>query len=440
MNATTSRPRIALYCHDTVGLGHTRRQLALAHELAKHHAGADLLLLTGNPEAALLPAPDRTDVVTLPTVTKAVDGSYVPRRLGTDLDAVVGLRRAILTAALTSFSPDLLIVDKVPQGLCGELLQSLEVLRGSTRMVLGLREVLDDTATTRAEWLTGGTEDVIREYYDEVWVYGDPSVFDPTKEYGWGGDTVAKTVQLGYLGRSAPAGLARQTPAGLVTQTPAGLVTQTPTGSARLCDLSARYVLCQMGGGADGLALAEAFLNASLPDGYEGVVLTGAYLPAHDRLRLESLAAAGGHRRVIGFTDQAEDWLVSASAVVSMGGYNSTVEILSGEVPALVVPRIYPRTEQLIRAQSLAATGALDVLVPGELSPARIGDWLAAVLNTPRPQRQPTPTPQPAPKPETGHGSIRDRMLRARAGLDLNGLETLAHRTDNLIGVSHHAA
>ncbi|MGO3153054.1 MAG: glycosyltransferase family protein [Galactobacter sp.] len=418
MNATTPRPRIALYSHDTVGLGHTRRQLALAHELARHHAGADLLLVTGNPEATLLPAPDRTDVVTLPTVTKAADGSYVPRRLGSDLESVVGLRSAILTAALTSFSPDLLIVDKVPQGLCGELLQSLEALRGRTRMVLGLREVLDDTATTRAEWLTGRTEDVIRDYYDEVWVYGDPSVFDPAKEYGWGTDTVAKTVQLGYLGRLTPAGSARQTPA----------------GSARPHELPNRYVLCQMGGGADGLALAEAFLSASLPDGYEGVVLTGAYLPAHDRLRLESLAAAGGHRRVIGFTDQAEDWLLSASAVVSMGGYNSTVEILSGKVPALVVPRIHPRTEQLIRAQSLAATGALDVLVPNELTPERIGDWLAAVLNTPGPQPQPTPTPQ------TGHGSIPDRMLRARSALDLNGLQTLAHRTDNLIGVSHHAA
>ena len=44
-----------------------------------------------------------------------------------------------------------------------------------------------------------------------------------------------------------------------------------------------------------------------------------------------------------------------AGSLVSMGGYNSVIEILSAGVPALIVPREVPRVEQLLRATRLAA-------------------------------------------------------------------------------------
>ena len=47
--------------------------------------------------------------------------------------------------------------------------------------------------------------------------------------------------------------------------------------------------------------------------------------------------------------------VVDASAVVSMGGYNSVAEILTTNTPALLVPRDRPRQEQLIRARALQA-------------------------------------------------------------------------------------
>jgi predicted glycosyltransferase len=415
MSATASDVRIALYSHDTVGLGHTRRQLAIAEALSNHFRGAQLLLITGNPEAGRLPAPERLDLVTVPTVTKAADGRYVPRRLGLDLDEVIGLRRAIVTAALETFAPDLLIVDKVPQGLGGELLPALERLRGRTTVVLGLREVLDDPESTRASWLADGVEQVIRDHYDEVWVYGDRDVFDPATEYGWGPEVTAKTAYLGYLGR----GTAMPDDGGPATDSVGGPVPIRPAEAPE-----GDYVLCQTGGGADGEALARAFLEADLPSGCTGVVLTGPYLPVRQRNRLHALAERTGRHRVLGFTDEAEAWLGSAAAVVSMGGYNSTVEILSGATPALIVPRVHPRREQLIRAASLQATGALDLLSPEQVTPAGLGAWIAEAL---------------APD-ETRPPHLRERMLHARSRLNLSGLTALLNRTDTLIGASDHAA
>lgn len=60
-----------------------------------------------------------------------------------------------------------------------------------------------------------------------------------------------------------------------------------------------------------------------------------------------------------------------------MGGYNSVCEVLSLGRPALIVPRVRPRAEQVIRAERLAAQGLIGMLHPDELSPGALGRWLA---------------------------------------------------------------
>jgi predicted glycosyltransferase len=408
------RFRAALYSHDTVGLGHTRRQLAIAEAIAAAHPEVDLLLLTGNPEAARLPVPPRTDLITLPTVTKNAAGTYIPRRQGGALEDVLTVRSAVLAAALTAFAPDLLIIDKVPAGLGGELLGALEALRREgtgTRVVLGLREILDDAATVHREWARDSTLDVIREHIDEVWVYGDPSVFDTVREYDLPADIAARTMTLGYLGR-------RPRPRVLSSADP-------DLGPGSAAPPASPFVLCQLGGGQDAEAMARAFVAARLPDGHEGVLLTGPFLPAPVRRDLERLAAARsaahGRIRVREFTDAPEELLHAASAVVSMSGCNSSVEILGSTVPALLVPRTRPRTEQLTRARALAARGAVDVLAPsdpGGISAGALTDWLEAAV-----------VPGAAAAASA-----------ARARIDLDGLDAVAARTLSLIEEARHAA
>ena len=54
-----------------------------------------------------------------------------------------------------------------------------------------------------------------------------------------------------------------------------------------------------------------------------------------------------------------------------MGGYNTYCEILSFDRPALIVPRVAPRQEQLIRAQRASALGLVDMLLPRTACAAR---------------------------------------------------------------------
>ena len=139
------RRRVALYSHDTVGLGHLRRNLAIAGSLVVAPVPTEILLISGSRESVSFPIPAGVDFVTVPALAKR-DGSYVARSLSSSLDEVVDLRAAIIAAALSSFDPDVLVVDKVARGVCGELDLALRRLAdaGRTRRVLGLRDVLDD--------------------------------------------------------------------------------------------------------------------------------------------------------------------------------------------------------------------------------------------------------------------------------------------------------
>lgn len=194
--------RVAFYSHDTQGLGHVRRNSLLAAAMVAADPATSALLVSGAREAAALPLPDRTEVAVVPEVAKNRHGGYSSRRSLRSLDHVVALRTAALERALVDFAPHLLVVDKVSRGFGGELEQTLRRLRREhgTRTVLGLRDVLDDVETTQREWERSRTPDAIVSLYDQVWVYGDPAVFDPAEEYGWTDPVRARIRYTGYLG------------------------------------------------------------------------------------------------------------------------------------------------------------------------------------------------------------------------------------------------
>src|SRR5699024_5247092 len=135
------------------------------------------------------------------------------------------------------------------------------------------------------------------------------------------------------------------------------------------------YVLCLVGGGQDGAALAAAFAQAPLPPGHRGVLVTGPFLPGSDRARVHRLAAASGRMAVTDFAPDVIGLARGAAATVTMGGYNSVCETLDAPGPVLVAPRTTPRREQAVRADRLAVAGLVEVL-DGSPHPDQIGAWL----------------------------------------------------------------
>lgn len=412
--AGTSGPRIACYSHDTVGLGHIRRNIAVATSLINAWPDADALMLTGNPEATSLWLPPRTDVVTLPTVAKDRAGRYRSRTLNASLDNVVAIRAAVIEAAVTTFAPDLLIVDKVPVGVAEELAPTLRRLRADfdTRIVLGLREVLDDPVTTVAQWTAGASTAAIEEFYDAVWIYGDRRVYDPLVEYGLPITVADKAVFTGYLSADRFVDSAAATEAGS-------------------CAPTRPYLLCTVGGGQDGVALARTFAQTPLPAGHDGVVVCGPFMAEDDRAAVRAAAAANPAMTIRDFVPDLHHLIAGAAAVVSMAGYNSVCEILSCSRPALLVPRTSPRLEQLIRATRLTELGATDLMPLDRLAVADLASWVDQAVNR-------GPVTQRSQLDLDGLGRLPG--VAARLLPDLLRGELAAARSTRHRGVDHCAA
>ncbi len=68
------KPKILLYSHDTYGLGHLRRSLSIAGQIAHDLPQASQLLLTGSMVAGAFSLPPRLDLIKLPTLSKRSSG------------------------------------------------------------------------------------------------------------------------------------------------------------------------------------------------------------------------------------------------------------------------------------------------------------------------------------------------------------------------------
>jgi len=67
--------RIALYSHDTMGIGHMRRNLLIAQTLAHSPAPAAILLIAGAHELNAFGVPPGVDCLTLPSLRKEGNGN-----------------------------------------------------------------------------------------------------------------------------------------------------------------------------------------------------------------------------------------------------------------------------------------------------------------------------------------------------------------------------
>lgn len=361
--------RIALYSPGIVGLGHLRRNLVISQVLAESKLQSVNFMVTEAREASVFvnSMPPGMDCVTLPGLSKSADGICKPRYLDVPLKDVISLRARTIRAALKEFKPDLFIVDNLPRGAYRELDLTLKQIKavGHTRCILGLRDVLDEPWSVHRDWLRWKYEEAIRDYYDAIWVYGDPAVYNMIDEYRFPPGIASKIRFCGYLDQR------RRTE----------LTGRDGIDPFETLDLPpGRLMLCLVGGGQDGEVLAEAFALAELPPDACGVIVTGPFMSAPAQERLAQAAAKNPRLRVVKFIIEPTRLVARADRVVGMGGYNTVCEVLSFGKRALIVPRIKPRREQIIRAERLRDLGLIDMLAIDELNPQRLTEWLARDL------------------------------------------------------------
>lgn len=338
--------RLLIYSHDSFGLGHLRRCREIAHGLVEAFPNLSVLILSGSPIIGSFGFRARVDFVRMPGMIKLSNGEYSSHVLNIAADKTLELRAAIILETARIFDPDIFLVDKEPLGLRGEVRSTLELLQmRGTRLVLGLRDVMDDPDSLQPEWTRKGAHAALHDFYDEIWVYGLPQICDPLEGIELPNSVRRRMTYTGYLRRS-------------VSQ---------DAGSAVPLVGSAPYVLVTPGGGGDGEAMVDWVIRAyeTQPDlPHRALIVFGPFMQSEHqagfRQRIEALPSV----EAITFDAHMEALMAGASGVVAMGGYNTFCEILSFDKPAIIVPRSKPRLEQTIRAERAQELGLVSMLDP----------------------------------------------------------------------------
>jgi predicted glycosyltransferase len=365
---------ILMYSHDTYGLGHIRRTMAIASHLLGEHI--NILILTGSPIVGRFSFPERMDFVRIPGMIKKTNEEYLPLSIKIDPRHVLNIRKNIITATAKAFKPHLFIVDKEPLGLRKEVLPTLKWLKRcmpETRTILGLRDIMDDAVTVQEDWRRKGIYEILNQLYSEIWVYGNQKFYDPIQEYAIPNCISKKMLFTGYIPRKVPDKKA-------VRQL------RREQGIAK----DEKLVVVTTGGGGDGFAVMDKYLNMlesaseSLP--FKSVLITGPFMADRETKEVIERARRLGVR-THQFCRVMEKMLAAADLVVSMGGYNTVCEILSQGTPALIIPREVPRKEQLIRAQVLYNHNLVDYIPWHSLSPKILREKVLAILEHPEPYR-----------------------------------------------------
>src|SRR5213596_1642561 len=359
------------YSHDTYGLGHLRRTLALARYLRLRTPSLSQLIVPGSPVPHSFSLPAGADYVKLRSVVKVGADDYVPRSLGVPLAPIWNARRDIILSAARHFRPDAFIVDHTPAGLKGEVVPTLRALAEEsprrTRLILGLRDILDEAPRVRESWTGDGVYGLLDRYYDLILVYGQRDVYVVT-EYRLSPHAAARTRYVGYLRREPGA--------------------RPPEDIRRELDLRTdRLVVVTTGGGGDGYELLRAVLESlrgmARAPRFDCLLIGGPLMDPAEREIVVSTVRTLPNARFLEFTQDMASYIAAADVVVSMGGYNAVCEVLSAERPTVIVPRVRPRKEQLLRAQALQRRGVARMIHPAELSADLLLNEVTSLLDHP---------------------------------------------------------
>ncbi|MCP4185641.1 MAG: hypothetical protein GY761_20450 [Hyphomicrobiales bacterium] len=351
--------RILMYSHDTFGLGHFRRCRAIAHAIVEQFKGVSVVIISGSQIAGAFDFRARVDFVKIPSVIKLYNGEYDSISDHISIEEILMMRKQIIQRTAEVFKPDIFITDKEPLGLRGELEPTLEMLSATdTRVILGLRDVMDSPSAMQRDWDKDNTLEKIMQFYNRVWIYGPETFWQPLTGLEVDERLSNRILYTGFLRREMPS-----------------------IQQMELHHIPENFILVTTGGGGDGNTLMEQVLAArklDISSDYPLLMVLGPFMKSEYRERIRLSASALPNITVFDFEARMELLLERATAVVGMCGYNTFCEVLSFDKKALFVPRTHPREEQYIRASRARELSLCEMLTSEEASIPKV---LAQKLN-----------------------------------------------------------
>ncbi len=364
--------KILFYCQYLAGMGHLIRSTEIIRSLVQDF---EVCLINGGQLVRGFEFPPEARVIHLPAVwedgneLKAVDSSMT-------IDEVKERRKQKILAVLAKFQPDCIVTECFPfskHKLKFELVPMLKQAKSSQRdlaIVCSLRDLImtqpmSEEARTRRQQKVCR---LINRYYDLVLFHGDAQLLRLEDSFPLVDQLNCPVYYTGYV---APA------PQDNLLDTPEDIIS---------FNQSEPIIVASVGGGRHGYPLLKAILaanpiiQASLP--LKIYCFAGPFMEQSEFQQLQQAAADQDNVILRRFTPRLTEYMQQADLSVSLGGYNTIMNILQTKVRSLVLPSLneHQSDEQGIRAKKLAELGIINLLHREDLKPAVLAQKIIASL------------------------------------------------------------
>ena len=359
--------KIIQYCQHVLGIGHLYRSLEICRALSDH----EVVLVTGGPrvDAKL---PDHVREVRLPDLqmNQEFKGLFSSRK-GSTLEQIKADRQKSLLTLFERENPDIFLVELYPFGRKAfrfELDPVLEEINSKKPPSCGVVCSVRDILVEKEDQVKHETRVVktLNNYFDAVLVHADPNLAQLNETFDQYEEIEIPVVYTGYIAPRPKTDAAQKKRRRL------------NIGDDEL------LIIGSAGGGNVGAPLLAAAVQAFNQLKVEKTcylkVFTGPFLERADFDNLKKMA--GPKVQIEQFTSDFLAYLAAADLSISMGGYNTTMNILATGVTALVWPFAQNR-EQRLRSGRLAKAGLLKVLEDDDLHPERLAGFMDEMLAAP---------------------------------------------------------
>ncbi len=358
--------KIIQYCQHVLGVGHLFRSLEISRALSAH----EVILVTGGPPVET-DLPEHVREFRLPDLQmdQAFKGLFSTAKDLT-IEQIKEERQKQLLALFEREKPDLFLVELYPFGRkafrfeLDPVLKALQEKRlGPCRVISSVRDILvekDDHGKHEARVVK-----TLNRYFDGVLVHGDPDLVEIRETFPPFAEIEIPVEYTGYIACRPSVDAAKR------------IRNKMGIGD------DAILIVASAGGGNVGAPLLKSVIHAFNQLERENCrlqVFTGPFLDSRDFDDLQKMATE--KVAVDRFTADFISYLAAADLSVSMGGYNTTMNILATRVPALLWPFSQNR-EQRLRAERLADRGLLTILKDEDLQPERLAAMMDQKLTQP---------------------------------------------------------
>lgn len=339
--------RILVYTHNSIGMGHAFRTLAVITGIKRHRPDIDFLVLSGSSIPHLFLS-HGIEVVKLPGIKKEVDkpGSpLLPRYLTTlEASAVFAYRQRVILDTFEFFSPDVVMVEHYMGGLMDEVLPLIGKKRSEEALprewaLVHLSRGICPTFDPRASRDISVAAEAARKF-DLIYVFEDPGKADSNHELLEEIPELRRKTR--YPGPIAVRPL-HELPSRREVVRRFGL----PDKRIILITLGRHGPVLRMTG-----AILAALRRRCLSRDCHIVMTVDPYLEQEVAGAIERNGLNEG-AQVLHFTPHLIDLVNIADLVICRAGYNMINEVLMTGASSLVIPECHPGAEQERRAGSI---------------------------------------------------------------------------------------